>query len=215
MDHSLDLKLPPFYASVVIHGLLLGLMIFLITREPDTGAKSEPIQIESINGVKPKRNVPRHTVQPLANRVSDAMGTNNHQVSLKDLGLRINHDVKPDEAAPDQAQEVPDEDSWDVMNPDPKVAQFNQYIYRTVQGWLDRDSSVDMDPIYGTVKVRIWFDENGNWLENETVYQAVDPNFQRIVARALRKSFAAPVPKPYLYLHHKFFIERMVRIRQY
>jgi len=63
--------------------------------------------------------------------------------------------------------------------------------------------------------VRIWFDENGNYLETETVYDAADPNFQMIVARALRKSFAVPIPKPFLYIHRKFSIERMVVIRPY
>jgi hypothetical protein len=102
-----------------------------------------------------------------------------------------------------------------MMNPDPRIARFNQYVYNKVQGWLDRDRDLNHDQIYGTVKVRIWFDADGNYLEAETVYDAIDPNFQKIVERALRKAFNMPIPHPYLYLNKKFSIERMVVIRKY
>ena len=213
MNETQDQKSSSLFTSAVLHGLLFAGLFYILSLEPKEGGKSEPIQIETIQA---KKTIKEPTTHFKAAEKSQA-------VSLNDLGMRLSHE--PFHEAPEPlggntnqgaSDESPAErnDGWDIMNPDPKIARFNRYIYTTVQGWLDRDAYLNIEKMYGTVKVLIWFDENGNYLENETVYDAIDPNFQRVVAKALQKSFAVPVPRPFLYLHHKFSIERVVVIRQ-
>ena len=215
MDETRDQKAPPLFTSIALHILLFGAIFYLLSREPLEGTKSDPIQIDTFQEKKAARVRPPRTSTGVAHHDSKATQTS-HSVSLSDLGMRFSTDPLPEPAETAQSTpspDVPNNDGWDVMNPDPKIARFNQYIYNTVQGWLDRDAYMNTEKMYGTVKVKIWFDENGNYLENETVYDAIDPNFKRIVQRALSKSFAVPIPRPFLYVHKKFSIERMVVVR--
>lgn len=208
-------KINPIFASILLHALLLAcLMVFVYFSEP-SAPNDEPIQVETVKESRSPKRSNQHLSRSSVNGHA-RQAPHSHSVSLSDLGMRLDersyqHESNPDEATP--ASETEGDGGWDMLNPDPRVARFNQYVYNTVQGWLDRDAYQNNQSIYGSVKVKLWFSATGEWLEDESVYDAADPEFRRIVIRALRKSFANPIPRPFLFKHEKFFIERMVVIR--
>lgn len=208
-------QLRTFLSSLIIHAILLGALFFLMSREPEEGTQNTPIDLESIQTKQASRprSRPRSSTQGATNSSSSNRG---NSVSLADLGMRLNTQSGPSDYEPTHENSVPDgNDTSDILNPDPRVARFNQYVYNKVQGWLDRDAYMNPRTLTGTVKLKIWFDGDGNYLEEETLFEAIDPEFKEIVARALRKAFSTPIPRPYLYIREKFFIERMVRIRDH
>ena len=206
--------------SVIIHALLIAGLYYLLTLQPQERPDSSPIQIDSITPKKSQERVAKRSKSvPVSQPQTHAKTSDSSHVSLSDLGMRFSYEPSvPQNAAKSAAEtpaDIPDDNGWDIMNPDPRVARFNQYIYNTVQGWLDRDAPQNPAHMTGSVKVRIWFDADGNYLENETVYDAIDPDFQKVVARALHKSFINPIPHPFLYIHKKFSIERVVVLREH
>lgn len=226
MPELKDLKLSPLVASILYHAVVMGAIVYFTLHQlPEDGQNVQPIQIESINEAKPKLTRFQRKTQEVhqnnGERTAKSIG-NSHRVSLSDLGMRLDTSERPSQESsnlPTQTEnntyDTPDLGGWDLMNPDPRVARFNQYVYNVVQGWLDRDSSQNTQVLTGTVKIRVWFDGDGNYLENETNYDAIDPQFQKIVERALKKSFSRPIPHPFLYTHKKFSIDRMVVLRPY
>jgi hypothetical protein len=206
-----------FSKSVVLHALIAWLIYYLMTQNPDDGVQhSAPIEVTSVDA-KPQRKIvhsEKARVHP-----TETAPKRSHEVSLSDLGMRLNTDPVPEqnntpEESRPSADAANDDEGWDVMNPDPRVARFNQYIYNTVQGWLDRDAYLNSKPLYGTVKLKIWFTKDGEYLEDETIFDAIDEDFREIVKRALRKSFANPIPHPFLYQKEKFSIVRQVVVRR-
>ncbi len=226
MEITLRIHINPISISVLLHALILALALLLIYQNEKSGSRqgSEPIQIESITK-KPAQSSVRKEKQTTRSQ-SAAPSSRSKAVpdgiTLDSLAMRMDYTTptaKPSDfyqAAPEShfGQAEPADD-WDVLNPDPKLARFNQYIYNTVQGWLDRDRYQNRQELSGTVRVRIWFTGDGEFLENETEYEAIDPEFQKIVERALRKSFANPIPRPFLFTNKKFSIERTVVLRKY
>jgi hypothetical protein len=218
MEATSDRPIQPFLISGAFHGLLFLLLLWIILLRPEEGAQnSSPIQIDTITEKKTQRKIVQQLKKHEDSHSSTSKNTP-HSVSLADLGMRLNTDPVPETQTSEQPQELrpsqaADDDGWDVMNPDPRVARFNQYIYNTVQGWLDRDAYMNMQPLYGTVKLKIWFTKDGEYLEDETIFDAIDSDFREIVKRALRKSFAVPIPRPYIFQKEKFFIIRTVVVR--
>ena len=217
MDETNEYTLPPLIISFLLHALIFGVIVFLFSQNLEDGSpNSEPIQIESVKEKKRSVKVKIKNEKELSHTSVNHHG---HSVSLSDLGMRLDTSSKPEsdrqgarspfESAPESGS-----DDWDVLNPDPRVARFNQYIYNTVQGWLDRDSYLNQQKLYGTVKIKIWFTKDGEYLENETNFEAIDSDFEQIVRRALRKSFMNPIPRPFLFQHDKFFIVRTVVLRR-
>ena len=205
-----------FLKSVVLHALIFGLIYYLFLMNPDEGnPKSAPIEVQTISD-KVQKKIVHHSAKNPVNH-SATPSKHAHEVSLSDLGMRLNTDPVPEQSSAEEnrpSQEAAnDDDGWDVMNPDPRVARFNQYIYNTVQGWLDRDAYLNQKQLYGTVKLKIWFTKDGEYLEDETIFDAIDEDFREIVKRALRKSFMNPIPRPFLYKKEKFFIVRTVVVR--
>jgi hypothetical protein len=187
-----------------------------LQNQADGDANSKPIEIESLTEKHPVKKIIHNPEQAQAPSTATTKNSSNHFVSLSDLGMRLNTDPVQEATNPQEMRpstETTDDDGWDIMNPDPRVARFNQYIYNTVQGWLDRDAYLNSKPLYGTVKLKIWFTKNGEYLENETIFDAIDEDFREIVKRALRKSFTNPIPHPFLYQKEKFFIIRQVVVR--
>ena len=223
MEVTLHFNIRPTFLSALLHGLLLLLALFFIYRN-DVGSRqgSEPIQIESItqkpSAVKEKQTSRQKSTAPTRSAKNSKAVPDG--ITLGSLAMRMDYRT-PTASAQDFYQPMPEShigqaepaDDWDTMNPDPRVARFNQYIYNTVQGWLDRDAPSNHQMLTGIVKLRIWFSADGEYLEKETVFDAVDPNFQAIVERALRKSFMNPIPKIYLTQKKKFFIDRTVVLR--
>lgn len=221
MEVSLRFNIRPATVSVFLHALILLLAYFILIQEGAPGSKKgEPIQIESITekrASKKEKQSFRHAQTRESRTASKAVPDG---ITLGSLAMRMDYSRQ---AAKEQDfyQPMPENqfaepepsDDWDVMNPDPRLARFNLYIYNTVQGWLDRDAHLNRTPLTGTVRVKIWFSAEGEYLESETVFDAVDPNFQAVVERALRKSFTNPIPKMYLTQKKKFFIERTVVLR--
>lgn len=211
MTATEDRNITPVIESVFIHlafALVLTLIILNQPSQSDRG--TEQIQFDTVkkqasHGGKLRKGAAANVKQ------KDIPS----HISLADLGMRLDHSISQSAGSEssEPAAEALEDDHWDLNNPDPRIARFNQYIYNTVQGWLDRDAYLNHAMLQGTVKVRIWFDGEGNYLENETEYEAIDPDFQRIVARALKKSFANPVPRPFLFMNRKFSIQRVVVIR--
>ncbi len=208
----------PVFASMFLHGLLIALLVYLIFfRAPTIEKQNERYDID----VSVQKKHATATTSATGSSAIHNRSSGHSSVSLGDLGMRW-RPVEPMPVRPQTEESfystnesVSDEGGWDVMNPDPKLARFNRYVYNTVQGWLDRDSYLNPAQLTGTVQVRIWFDGEGNYLENETNFQAVDPDFRTLVARALHKSFAVPIPRPFLYTHQKFSILRTVYVRHY
>jgi hypothetical protein len=221
-DSESNLPARSLVISMVIHALLFGLLLWLALRNPvvSDGLQESSIQLDAVINNRPsatRRGSIRKTERSMSRGASAG-------ISLGDLGMHmapLESHVEPeyDSNVPSQTDGqsrdfVPDGD-WDLLNPDPRLARFNQYIYKTVQGWLDRDAYLNTERIYGTVKVKIWFSPEGEYLENETLFEFQDENFKAIVARALRKSFNRPVPRAFLSKKEKFYIERSVVIRQF
>jgi hypothetical protein len=212
MESEQDRKIQPIWVSFFIHALLVALLYYLLFWGDDRQVQGgDTIQIDSVTN--DRQTGRRATTKK---HISSQSKNSTHGVSLSDLGMRLDTRTSASDSSPTDTRnesEVASDDDWDVLNPDPRVARFNQYVYNVVQGWLDRDAYMNTKPLTGTVKIRVWFDENGNYLEKETIYEAIDPDFQAIVARALRKAFSVPIPRPYLISKKKFFIIRTVVIR--
>jgi hypothetical protein len=220
MDSSENRKSLSVFTSAVLHALLIGLIFWFFNLKPDEPPPgNDAIDVTTVS--KEKNFKPKSVKQKkiVSTAPVNHSSHGERMVSLADLGMRLDRNPAPvasssensERAMPD-AEDTPDE-GWDVLNPDPKLARFNQYIYNTVQGWLDRDAYMNHQQLYGQVRVKLWFSADGEWLENETVYDAVDEDFIKIVQRALRKSFTNPIPRPYLFKHEKFSIQRTVVIR--
>jgi hypothetical protein len=204
------------FGSVVVHAVLLALLFFWVGRPPLM--VDPPIEVDYQTAKESKMN-------PETQRHGKADGTGRgawaprSKVTLSDLGMRF------DPTRPERVRDESSEDmrrgaetfdptaGWDLMNPDPRIMRFNLYVYNTVQRQLDRESMQNQIRLTGTVKVKIWFDAEGNYLSAETQYQAIDPDFQKIVERSLRLAFMNPIPTPYMYKKEKFFIEREVYVR--
>ncbi|MBS1959061.1 MAG: hypothetical protein JST80_06275 [Bdellovibrionales bacterium] len=206
-----------FSRSLLLHSIFAILIYFLVFRNPPPPIQTELIVTDSFgdkNKIE-KRRPPRTGI--LARSARKAEG-----VTLSDLGMQFNplEYVAPNSRSSPESfytgpSTVNDDSGWDLLNPDPRIARFNQYLYNTVQGWLDRESYLITGTLTGTVKIKMWFDAEGNYLENETVYDAIDPDFKRIVQISLHNSFLRPIPKPYLFTNKKFSIQRQVVLRKY
>lgn len=131
-------------------------------------------------------------------------------VSLNDIGLKADFRAR-DPAADESMPGLPG--GWDLDNPDPSVARFNQYVYEVVQRQLDFESRWLQERPRGTVKMRIWFDEKGNYLMTQSKFDAIDARFQKIVERALKNAFETPVPRTFVYSKKSFYIDREVYVR--
>lgn len=211
-------KSGPILYSFLIHASIV-VIAFLITWQGqldlDKQHERESYQIDSIvDHQKPKKDkiplVKKGTSQTSKSK-TDRMAI----PSLSSLAMRMTPQTPLQEEEQPRGDKGDSEtqDAWDMLNPDPRQARFNQYLYYTVQGWLDRDAYLNTQKIYGTVKLKIWFTEKGEWLEDETEFDAIDDNFKGIVRRALRKSFERPIPLAYITQKHKFFIVRTVVVR--
>ncbi len=202
-------------ASFLTHGAIVLILALLINQNIEVGDHgSTTIQVDTVSPAKHKYS--KNENSRAASHAQPSTRSQN-RISLSDLGLKLNHTPLPpvNEESESSPPAASDDGGWDTLNPDPRIARFNQYVYNTVQGWLDRDAYLNHQRLTGTVKVKIWFDKDGNFLEDETVYEAIDPDFKKIVERALKKSFANPIPHPFLYRHEKFSIERIVVIRDH
>jgi hypothetical protein len=209
-------KLSSFLRSLVTHGLLLAFVYwFFLNRDP----RPQDQDLIAVEYPSPKRVSP-HSDASRGSRSDSTAASTSHRVRLEDLGVRFS----PLAPAPETHEPQGHADSavaqdftggWDLLNPDPKRARFNRYIYQTVQRWLDHESMMNRLQLTGTVKVRIWFDGEGNYLASQTQYRAVDSDFQRIVDRALQLAFQEPVPKAFLFTDQTFFIDREVYVRPY
>jgi hypothetical protein len=210
----------PVSRSIAIHAILAALIyyFFFYNQPADSGKSPETVQIDTINESAPAPKKSQRTASKNHYTPSTQATSRSHSISLSDLGMRLNTAPMPqqkegEENSPPPTENDGEDSSWDMLNPDPRIARFNQYVYNTVQGWLDRDAYLNRQALYGTVKVKIWFSADGEYLENETEYEAIDEDFKKIVARALHKSFMNPIPHPYMYKHEKFSIVRTVVIR--
>lgn len=220
MDSSpLAMSEVSWWRSFSLHAGLLLLLWILWEHRPEL-LREEPIQVEFADprsGLKERRATERHLTPGAPSRRAAPRGR--RAVTLSDLGMRFDPLAVPSEPLPGSDEAVdnkdPQGDGWDLLNPDPKIARFNQYIYNVVQTELDREGGPMAHQLLGTVKVTLWFDADGNYLEDQTKYAAIDETFREIVARSLRRAFARPVPRPYLYLDRKFSIQREVFIRRY
>jgi hypothetical protein len=217
MDSSpLTMSEVSWWRSFGLHALLLALFYFLWTHRPEVSPKSDPIVVE-YSGQKEHAPTARHLNPGSPTRRAAPRGR--RSVTLSDLGMRFDPLEAPSEPAPGSDAAVdnkdPQGDGWDLLNPDPKIARFNQYVYNVVQTELDRESGPMAQRLLGTVKVTLWFDQDGNYLDDRTKYAAIDSSFREIVRRSLKRAFARPIPKPFLYLARVFSIQREVFIRPF
>ena len=224
MSAILSYKPKPIYTSLVIHAILFGILLWLALQNPIQldGLSDATIQLDSVNTQSPAKTKRGSRLK----RSTPSTKDRSEGISLSDLGMRmrpLESHSEPERESNHYSTSTDDginpnqvpEGNGDILTPDPRLARFNQYIYKTVQGWLDRDAYLNTERIYGTVQLKIWFSADGEYLEDETLFEFQDPNFKAIVARALRKSFATPIPRAYLVKKQKFFIERQVVIRQF
>lgn len=202
-------KIQTFVTSALLHAIILASLLYLFRGSPIP--LDPPISVQ-INEPSPQDATGRSRKRVTQNQVHPTSKTA-RQVTLDDLGVKMTYSARefPEETS---VKQDADDGGWDLMNPDPKVAGFNQYIFSTIQRRLDYESMNNRRMLTGTVKVRLWFDPDGNFLFDETEYQAIDPDFQRIVARALFAAFQSPVPRPYLYSKEKFYVDREVFFRR-
>ena len=211
-------KSRPYLFSFFIHVVLLLLALLIVIKSnqlAEENSKNETYQIDSILDRKREKKQVAPLVKKGMSHNQKSKSETMSSIPLSSLGMRLNPPTPLEKPEPQGDQgDSEKEDDWDVLNPDPRLARFNQYIFYTVQGWLDRDAYLNNQNLYGTVKVKIWFTEKGEYLEDETVYDAADPQFRLIVARALRKSFMNPIPAVYLTKKTKFSIERTVVVRK-
>lgn len=204
-----------FFGSVVFHALLVWALFYWVGRPPVLVDPPITVEVKESNSQQRSESARHGKASGRGDRAFETPP----RVSLADLGMSMNDLTRPREVEDSGevrsgAETFDPTGGWDLMNPDPKIMRFNLYVYNTVQRQLDLESMRNQIRLTGTVKVKIWFDADGNYLAAETVYQAIDPDFQAIVDRALRAAFAQPVPRPYLYKREKFFIEREVFVRQ-
>ena len=216
----------PFFTSITLHAFLLALALLFYLKNRETPLV--PAGTLEVNLVDDHpRTLPRPLSRPSLPRMSRAHRSDpgaSHPISLNDLGVSIERELQsmPQSNDSNDSYEHPVTDphsptfadgDWDLLNPNPVLARFNQYLYYTVQGWLDRYSALNPMPIFGSVRVKLCFSGTGEYLEDETVIEADDPNFRNLVVRSLRKALEHPIPKVYLPEHRKFYVERSVVIR--
>ena|GEM_PF-3193446 len=220
----------PFFTSITLHAFLLALALWFYLKNRE--APLIPAGTLEVNLIG---DHPHTLPRPLPRRVSRAHRLDldsrhaSRPISVNDLGVSIARELQSASVPEsDHSPESDDSDShpvsdphsqtfadgdWDLLNPNPVLARFNQYLYYTVQGWLDRYSALNPMPIFGSVRVKLCFSGTGEYLEDKTVIEADDPNFRNLVVRSLRKALERPIPKAYLPEHHQFYVERSVVIR--
>lgn len=206
------------WRSFGLHAMLIAAMWWLWSHRPAEIPRDEPITVE-FAGEKDRKPSPRH-LNPGSPRARSASRASRPPVTLDDLGMTFDPVAiarqAQSETAPADAVDNrdPQGDGWDLLNPDPKVARFNQYLYNVVQRELDRESQLGLRQFLGTVKIKLWFDTEGNYLAERTDFKAIDSEFRELVARSLKRAFARPIPKQYVYLDHTFSVQREVYVRR-
>ena len=76
------------------------------------------------------------------------------------------------------------------------------------------DPAEAADPsFYGIVHVKIWFSDEGEYIEDESEFEAEDPHFKIMVKRLLRKVWSYPLSRQYFKQHKKFSLDFPVHLK--